>query len=166
MLVGNSEFCDEARIWLRRFGGNIYTLLPSAVSSMDGFEKSFLDEKNMTFEEKKLKLIRVIKALSFDEDVKKIVTFDPDIPSVNMIRGYLRASLDDCNLAIDEVEKQTGIIVLSRIREIPPHTAEKAKGYHTYFEWTMGKSNGSIDDEIFLKGWKEFAKLLSISTKN
>jgi threonine aldolase len=28
MLLGSREFCDEARIWLRRFGGNLYTLLP------------------------------------------------------------------------------------------------------------------------------------------
>lgn len=32
MLIGKKEFCDEARIWLRRFGGNLYTLLPYFMS--------------------------------------------------------------------------------------------------------------------------------------
>ena len=28
MIMGEKDFCDEARVWLRRFGGNLYTLLP------------------------------------------------------------------------------------------------------------------------------------------
>lgn len=28
MLLGNREFCEEARVWLTRFGGNLYTKMP------------------------------------------------------------------------------------------------------------------------------------------
>lgn len=39
MLLGGTEFCEEARVWLRRFGGNLYTLAPYAVSCWAGFRR-------------------------------------------------------------------------------------------------------------------------------
>lgn len=36
MLVGSGPFVAEARVWLRRFGGNVYTSLPYAVSCLHG----------------------------------------------------------------------------------------------------------------------------------
>ena len=33
VLLGDADFMIQARIWLRRYGGNVYTLLPYAVSS-------------------------------------------------------------------------------------------------------------------------------------
>lgn len=36
MLVGSTPFIAEARIWLRRFGGNVYTSLPYVVSCLHG----------------------------------------------------------------------------------------------------------------------------------
>ena len=43
MLCGSTAFCDEARIWLRRFGGNLYTLLPYIASSYDGYQRNWKD---------------------------------------------------------------------------------------------------------------------------
>lgn len=36
MLVGSDAFVAEARVWLRRFGGNVYTSLPYALSGLHG----------------------------------------------------------------------------------------------------------------------------------
>lgn len=43
MLMGDKEFCREARIWLRRFGGNLYTLLPYAISGWSGYRRYWID---------------------------------------------------------------------------------------------------------------------------
>jgi hypothetical protein len=37
VLLGSAPFIAESRLWLRRFGGNTYTLLPFAVSSYSSF---------------------------------------------------------------------------------------------------------------------------------
>jgi threonine aldolase len=39
MLLGEAAFVEEARVWLRRFGGNLYTALPYAVSALDALDR-------------------------------------------------------------------------------------------------------------------------------
>lgn len=39
MLLGTKAFAAEARVWLRRFGGNLFSLLPYAVSAWSGFRR-------------------------------------------------------------------------------------------------------------------------------
>ena len=38
MLLGSAEFIAEARVWMRRHGGNLITLLPFAVSAQMNFQ--------------------------------------------------------------------------------------------------------------------------------
>lgn len=185
MLLGSSEFCAEARIWLRRFGGNLYTLLPYYVSSWAGYRhqitsrksnRSLDDEDNcekgkklklMTFEEKTEKMIQIVNKLSKDPETSQIMTFDPLIPETNMVHVYLKrqcpsslGSLQIFERVRDKVESKYGINVFQRIREIESSSHEEAIGYAAKFEWTIGDANGSISDLIFLKGWKHFCQEL------
>ena len=90
MLLGTTEFCNEARIWLRRFGGNLYTLLPYVISGWSGYQTYYEypeenkerlllkqqrqlndngsinqdDERILTFGEKKNKLTRIVTAIT------------------------------------------------------------------------------------------------------
>mmetsp|Transcript_21114 Transcript_21114/g.33143 ORF Transcript_21114/g.33143 Transcript_21114/m.33143 type:complete len:571 (-) Transcript_21114:146-1858(-) len=141
MLLGDSEFCAEARVWLRRMGGNMYTVLPYAISSWDGFRKNCLTEEevyingeegydgsvakslkyklvydNGVFENRRKKLTRVLELLRADEKINSIVQFDPVVPETNIVHGYLRMSYDECMAALEKVELSTGIRVLSRVR--------------------------------------------------
>ena len=169
MLLGNSDFVAEARVWLRRMGGNLYSVLPYAVSSWKGFRENCLAGdhnlySNAAFVSRQQKLARVINSLSTDDVVSSVVQFDPATPETNMIHGYVKASLDDCNKALDEVEKSTGIRVLSRLRGIDQDNEDDYNSNSSFgcrFEWTMGKSNVLIDDEDFLLGWQEFSKVLN-----
>ncbi len=167
MLMGDKSFCAEARIWLARFGGNLYTLLPYAVSALAGFKRHIQhpEKKMMTFEDKKDKIIRIVASLSDDTEINQIVAFDPQIPSVNMVHGYFKHSLDECNLAIKRVKEETGITVLSRMVEVPSDNPANRLGYKVKFELTMGCMNGGIEDEVFLLGWKQFASILLASKK-
>ena len=39
VLAGDAAFVSEARVWLRRFGGNLYTAMPVALSALDSFRR-------------------------------------------------------------------------------------------------------------------------------
>lgn len=167
MLLGDSDFVAEARVWLRRFGGNLYSQLPYAVSAWAGFRESnlimsnkslraeFLFDSNASFVKRQQKLARVIASLNADSDVSSIVQFDPAIPETNMIHGYFKHSFIDCKKALDKVEQNTGIRVLNRLREINHDST-----FGCRFEWTMGTANLSIDDKYFLIGWQELSRAL------
>lgn len=157
MLLGDSEFIAEARVWLRRFGGNLYSVLPYAVSSWDGFRKNCLvgnKSSSAVFVERRRKLARVIDILNADSAVQSIVQFDPAVPQTSMIHGYLKAPLDDCKRALVTVEQSTGIRVLFRLSKINDDS------FGCRFEWAMGTSNVLIDDKDFIFGWQEFSRVL------
>eukprot|EP00593_Proboscia_inermis_P005780 CAMPEP_0171327026 /NCGR_PEP_ID=MMETSP0816-20121228/117820_1 /TAXON_ID=420281 /ORGANISM="Proboscia inermis, Strain CCAP1064/1" /LENGTH=583 /DNA_ID=CAMNT_0011826645 /DNA_START=88 /DNA_END=1840 /DNA_ORIENTATION=+ len=169
MLLGDAQFCSEARTWLRRFGGNLYTLLPYAVSAWAGYRHKLgvdrgadniasSDEcERPTFRDKQEKMIRLVAMLSNENPiVPNTLSFDPPVPQTCMVHGYLTSSLVDCETSRDEVLKELGISVLSRMRSI--ETDEKVDhGFRTKFEWAIGDGNYHIDDEVFLNGWSAFA---------
>ena len=161
MLLGDSDFIAEARIWLRRFGGNLYTVLPYAISSWAGF-RNFSQSKENIFGHRRDKLVRVLKLLSTDARISSIVEFDPKIPEVNMVHGYLRMPYDECMKALDKVEDITGIRVLSRVRSCKEDddTEGANNQFGCRFEWTMGEANSLIDDKLFLLGWKTLAQVV------
>ena len=39
MLIGEDAFIKDARVWLRRFGGNLFTALPYAASGLAQFNQ-------------------------------------------------------------------------------------------------------------------------------
>jgi Beta-eliminating lyase len=177
MLLGSPAFCHEARIWLRRFGGNLYTLLPYALSGWIGFRQNWLllvdpasnpsdgvlSVPPLSFVEKKDKMVDVVAALSSDPTISKVVKFDPEVPHVNMVHGYLRWDPAICQQALDAVESRLGIRVLIRVRPVdsaPLKRAAYALGYRSHFEWTMGEGNGKIPTHQVVEGWTEFAKEL------
>lgn len=169
-LLGSTSFCSEARVWLRRFGGNIYTMLPYIVSGMTGYHRYWkmdddADSHWMSFAEKKQKLIDIITLLQQDTSVNEIVCFDPAIPETNMVHGYLFSSKQVCEKALTTAADTCGIRVLHRVTEIPKCDAAFAFGYRTKFEWTMGEMNGRIPRGTFNKGWHVFAETLLALTK-
>jgi threonine aldolase len=90
MLLGNLEFIEESRNWLRRFGGNLYSLLPYYLSAWKGFR-----ENQGTFQLRQNYLQQVIenieKALQIDAKQRGhpstiYIRFDPaSIPTVSLI---------------------------------------------------------------------------------
>lgn len=43
MLVGTHSYIEQARVWSRRFGGNLFTLLPYHVAAWQGFRQNTTD---------------------------------------------------------------------------------------------------------------------------
>ena len=154
MLLGDKPFVDDARVWLRRFGGNIYSVLPYAASAWMGFHRHCL-ERDDTFTKRKEKLRSVVRMLTEDSDVKNLLRFDPPDPETNMIHGYLNVSYSEATNAIRKTEDETGIRVLYRLRPYET-TSEDDNIGGCRFELTMGEANYSIDDDLYVRGWKDF----------
>ena len=167
MLLGDAEFCTEARKWLRRFGGNLYTLLPYVVSGWSGYRSNWVGPRetkdgqdNLSFVAKRDKLRTIVATLSNDDGVSEVVSFDPAVPQVNMVHGYLKHDADAINRALEEVQAETGIRVLRRVRPVDPALPAFQAGFVSKFELSIGARNGSIHNDIFVDGWKALAKKL------
>jgi len=185
MLVGDAPFCAEARLWLRRFGGNLYTLLPYAISGWAGYRRHITadivtrqeqppkeqqtqkHQHRMTFVDKRDKMRRIVSALSCPtEPVCQVLSFDPSLPQTNMVHGYIRSSVGECLDARDAVERDERIRVFNRVRDVDENDAAFQLGYRSKFEYAIGDYNGAIDDSTYLRGWNKFASILLESEKS
>jgi threonine aldolase len=174
MLMGSQDFCDEARVWLRRFGGNLYTLLPYAVSGWSGYrnywtqpqqqhqqpnEKSDDDDALfLSFQEKKDKLVRIAQELSSHAECSQVLRFEPPVPQVNIVHCYLRPFMEDCNRIRDDIQDRLGISIFHRLRPIETNHPDFAKGFRCKFELSMGQANGSVPDDVWIQAWTEFSE--------
>lgn len=160
MLLGSAAFCKEARVWLRRFGGNLYTLLPYALSGWAGYQQNWRLQNTgtLSFREKKDKLVNLVTSLSAEETIHNVVRFDPEIPETSMVHGYLRVTADACTKAADTATERCGIRVLHRVKDISEHEPAYKAGFRSKFEWAIGELNGSVEDSTYLAGWTEFAQ--------
>lgn len=155
MLIGKKEFCDEARIWLRRFGGNLYTLLPYYVSSYAGYKRYECAEV-MTFE-KRLEQLKCLTQRICDETKFNLVAeFDPVIPETNMIHVYIKVPFVDCIEARDKIIESMGVSIFNRIKQITTADHGYEQGFRAKFEWTIGEANGCLPDDVFVKAWEQF----------
>jgi hypothetical protein len=146
------------------------SVLPYAISAWSGYQRNELlinsngeksdDKQLLSFREKKDKLAEIVALLSLDRGIQSIVTFDPAKPQTNMVHGYLRADESVCNKALDIVEKDTGIRVLKRVRPLQENDLAYKAGYYSSFEWAMGEYNANISNDLFVKGWSEFSRVL------
>lgn len=157
MLMGTDSFCEEARIWLRRFGGNLYSLLPYIVAGKAGFLKYVkeLEQPTMSFEEKHQKLLRITKSIQ-EKGFEKVGCFEPEVPEVNMVHCFLRLPLKECSEIRDEIEIELGISIFHRIIQLKEGDKGWDEGYRCKFELYMGQANGSVEDTLWVEAWSEY----------
>ncbi|GMH70288.1 hypothetical protein TrLO_g1628 [Triparma laevis f. longispina] len=152
-LLGSHEFCEEARIWLRRFGGNLFCLSPYAVSCWAGFRRNVTECEGVGFVEKAEKMKRVVGLLKGDEEISSVLSFRTETVEICFCQGIIQGTRSECEKAEKAVFEETGVHVFSRLRG--EFGEEKM-----YFEWNMGEVNGRIEDQVFLENWKLFAREL------
>jgi threonine aldolase len=91
VLVGSTDFCRQARVWLTRYGGNLHTLAPYVIAGQIGLERYYHGTAAaksppggggdgasyyFSFRELKEKLQSIVVSLQQDPDVSRIVTFN------------------------------------------------------------------------------------------
>lgn len=143
MLLSTKPAVDEFRVWLRRFGGNIFSQMPTAVSCWHGF----IHNKD-AFPARKKRLQEVIAAISIDlnidtaamsavsKDDKWVVRFDPPVPEVSLIHVYFNAGTAEVTEALEAGAKSSGVKCCAFVKPAR-HGAEG----QSYCEFNMVKNN-------------------------
>lgn len=146
MLLGSKDFIAESRIWLRRHGGNLYTLNPYVVSAKLNFEKRI--GKMPEYRKRAISLAQALKEIPG-------LIIKPDPPQVNMFHVYIPAPAAHLEQAHEKLMKEDDFKLCSRFAEteIPGWTrTEVAVG-----DQAMTMSNEEIVDK--------YKKLLELSRR-
>lgn len=116
MLLGSSAVIAESRVWLRRFGGNLFSLLPYYASSWAGFRahKDAFVARHDRLQEVIKEVNLALKQEQMEDEA--LIWFDPPVPQVSLIHVYLRADLSVVNKALENVANQWGVRVIARVR--------------------------------------------------
>jgi len=80
MLLADADFIAESRIWLRRHGGNLYTLYPYAVAAKLNFEKRI--GKMSEYRQRAISLAQALTQIPG-------LVIKPDPPQVNMFHVFI-----------------------------------------------------------------------------
>jgi threonine aldolase len=86
MLLGSQAFIEEARIWQRRMGGNLYQLHPYAVSAKFGMDENL--GRFAGFQQKALAMGAVLKELPR-------LHITPPVPNACMMHLHAPVSVDE-----------------------------------------------------------------------
>lgn len=108
MLLGNKDFIAESRIWLRRHGGNLYTLNPYVVSAKLNFEKRI--GKMPEYRKRALSLAQALK------EIQGLV-IKPDPPQVNMFHVYIPVPAFQLEKAHEKLMQEDNFKLCSRLTE-------------------------------------------------
>lgn len=157
MLLGSKAFVDEARPWIRRMGGNLYTVLPYEVAAREGWRR-YGDSFAARFE-KAQRVVRQITEACLDghDDSTMPFSFAPASPQSCLVHVRFPEGMT-CEVAValaDRVAAETGVrvFVAARLAFAAPERA--------YFEWNFGPASLGVDDACFVRGWRRFAELVA-----
>jgi len=157
MLFGTETFIAASRIWLRRFGGNVFSLYPLVASCWEGFNKNVACNPTISFFQKRARMREIVELLSGDDQVNKVVTFDPPRPTCCITHVYIKCeSNGDLEAANEFVKKTEQITVFNNLRPRKPGNSAQS-----YWEWNLGNENYHIRDEIILRGFRSLVSNLA-----
>jgi threonine aldolase len=100
ILAGPKPFCDEARIWKRRYGGDLIGLYPYIIPADYYYE--LRKDKMGTYVEQ-------AKALAHRFNALDGVWTTPDVPVTNMFHLHMNGSTEAVSSWIERVQTETGI---------------------------------------------------------
>ncbi|MDQ6788573.1 MAG: beta-eliminating lyase-related protein [Acidobacteriota bacterium] len=143
MLLGGAEFIEESKIWLRRFGGNLYQLHPFVASSAMRFDNAL---KQMPEYARRTK--EVYKVLKNIEGI----SFCPDPPQVNMFHLYFNATAEKLAQARDTIAREDKIWTANRF-------LTTALENLCYTEIYVGEGLLKIEDEDLFAAFSKLVEL-------
>lgn len=107
MLVGKADFINESRVWLRRFGGNLYQLHPYVASAAMRFDRAL--ERMPEYMRRTNEIYEILKSVPN-------ISFRPNPPQVNMFHLYFDYSAEKLTAARDRIAEQNKIWVANRFQ--------------------------------------------------
>ncbi len=106
MLAGSAPFIDEARIWLRRHGGNLRTLFPYAAVAEQSFDARL--GRMARYHEAALSLARALAAYPG-------VRVRPNPPPTNMLHAFITADAETLLARAQRIAREHGIWTVGRV---------------------------------------------------
>jgi threonine aldolase len=153
MLLGSNSYIEEARPWLRRCGGNLFSLLPYFLSSWQGFQlhkgafPAHLEQLSKLVREVSAALQQEQEGVSSDESA--LIRFDPVEPVVPLIHVYLRTSdMALANSALQTVAERTGIACIAKLR-----AGQFGARQQVFTEFSLGPANMHIPVQTWIRGY-------------
>jgi threonine aldolase len=130
VLAGTADFVAEARIWLRRHGGNLQTQAPAAISAKLGMEKHLPRIEEYCDRARAFAL-----AFGAIEGVRVV----PEVPPTNMMHVHLTGDRDVLWDSILRVADETKVLVSS-------HLVAKGEGV-CGFEMSIGEASLDVSPD-------------------
>lgn len=140
ILAGPKAFCDEARIWKRRYGGDLIGLYPYIIPA-DYYYELRKDRMDTYYEQAK-ELARRFNALDG-------VWTTPDVPVTNMFHLHVEGDVEAVATRIRSVQDATGIGITGYLI---PHD-----GYCST-EISVGDAVGTIDEHQLNRLFEQFER--------
>jgi threonine aldolase len=134
MLCGSRELIDEAKVWQRRFGGNLIQMYPFVLSAKAGMTER-LGKMGLYYEKAK----SLAKAL---KDIPGII-LSPEIPHTNMTRLHLKGDPQRLRMEEQRIAREHDIRLFEALNPA------LVPGY-SWFELTVGDATLDIStEEVF-----------------
>ncbi|MBF2471825.1 aminotransferase class I/II-fold pyridoxal phosphate-dependent enzyme [Listeria welshimeri] len=108
ILAGSDDFVQEAKIWKRRYGGDLISLYPYILSADYYFEKR-IGKMAEYFEAAK----GLAKRFNSCPGVKTV----PEIPVSNMFHVYFEKSADEVGTILTKIQDETGVGISGYLQE-------------------------------------------------
>ena len=106
MLAGPKDFIDEARIWMRRHGGNLHTMFPNAISAKIGMDRHL--NRISEYVAKAGEIANVLNQIDG-------VTVVPFPTQTNMMHLHFEASVEALMDASGKVAQQDKCLLLQHV---------------------------------------------------
>ena len=138
MLLGERWFIDEAAIWQRRCGGNLYTLAPNVASAAMLFDERL--SRMTAYHERARELARALVTL----DGVRVL---PDPPHTNMMHVFVPKAAEAAMDARDQVAEDTGLWLFGKVRDadMPDYCR---------VELSVGDATLAVDDADIVAGFR------------
>lgn len=131
VLAGPADVIDEARIWQRRQGGNLYQLYPYVLAARKG-----LAERLERMEAYHQKAKAIAAALSFFPQIEIM----PAVPQTHMMHVFIRGERERLNAAALEVAEESGTWLFGGL--VPTQIPAYQK-----FELSVGDASLDVSNE-------------------
>ena len=165
-LAGSGELVAEARVWLRRFGGNLYTQAPYAVSALAALDgehdqPSFAARAALTREFTQAVKRAAERAAAAGGGARvaikreDLVLFSPDPPECCLVHCHLRGGAEELDKARDESARKTGYRVYRKLRG-ESYLANLPAGPDSSSRTSSSSSSSSSSKEKRKKDWQYF----------
>lgn len=129
-LAGTEDFIAEARVWIRRHGGNVIHQFPFVISAREAMRRRL--HRFPLYYDRAQSLAEALRSLPG-------ISINPDPPQSSMMHVYLQGDRETLTVAAANLARESRVALFRSLQEV------ETPGY-VFFELTIGDAGESITD--------------------